>query len=127
MMQEIICLCDEFCCFPWQKFSGIRPNPQARHPEAGAALHPAAMECSLRQKEASTTNGLLIQFKEDDPKTCGFCAKELNARPCDHCHGTTWGKPVVIANGNRYDGTFCQECSKLPSIVVARAVATRTT
>ncbi len=112
MMQEIICLCDEFCCFPWQVLEYART-----HKRDTPKLVPRSIQQlwnALCDKEASTTNGLLIQFKEDDPKTCGFCAKELNARPCDHCHGTTWGKPVVIANGNRYDGTFCQECSKLP-------------
>jgi hypothetical protein len=112
MMQEIILTCDAACKLPIQVLDYART-----HKRDTPRLVPRSIKQfwnAICSHDASTTNGLLIQCVEDDPKTCGFCAKELASRPCDHCHGTTWGKPVVIANGNRYDGTFCQECSKLP-------------
>jgi hypothetical protein len=112
MMQDIISVCDAQCCFPSQVLEYAKV-----HKRDTPRLVPRSIQQlwnAICAKEASTTNGLLIQFKEDDPKTCGICAKELASRPCDHCHGTTWGKPVVIAKGNAYDGTFCQECAAKP-------------
>jgi hypothetical protein len=60
--------------------------------------------------KVSATNSLAAQTKDHDPATCGLCVKELNAKPCDHCNGSTWNKPVVV-----HGRVYCQECMKLPS------------
>lgn len=107
LMQEIIVQCDSHQVLPRQAMGFAR-----KHKQNTPALIPRSVQglwdatCGLK---VSTTNGLLAQTKEHDPKVCGICVKELQGMPCTRCKGTTFGKPTIE------DGKpFCSDCMKLP-------------
>ena len=78
-----------------------KQNSPGLIPRSVAGLHKAVFE-------GSSTNGPLAQTKEHDPKVCALCVKELHAKPCDHCHGSTWNKPTI-----EHGRVYCQECMTL--------------
>ena len=107
LMQEIIVQCDSHQVLPRQAMEFAR-----KHKQNAPALIPRSVQglwdatCGLK---VSTTNGLLAQTKEHDPKVCGICMKELQEMPCARCHGTTYGKPTI-----ELGKPFCGDCMKLP-------------
>lgn len=110
LMTEIVARLDEYFVLPRQCMEFARKHKQSTPgliPRSPQGLWEAV--CG-EKATANPTNNLAAQTKDHDPAVCGICVKELHAKPCDHCHATTWGKPV-IENGHVY----CQECMKLPS------------
>jgi hypothetical protein len=108
LMAEIIVRLDGYAVLPSQCMEYAKKHKQSTPgliPRSPQGLWDAVCGSSV-----SATNGLATQTKDHDPTTCGLCVKELHAKPCDHCHGTTWGKPVVERGR-----VYCQECMNLPS------------
>jgi hypothetical protein len=109
LMREIIAKCDDFCMYPrtameYAKKHKRNPKDAALIPRSIKQLHKA-----ICGKDVSTTNGLLAQTKEHDPRNCGTCLMEIRNKACARCGKT----PVVLAP----DGTanYCGNCNSLPT------------
>lgn len=107
LMAEVIARLDGYAVLPSQCMEYARKHKQSTPgliPRSPQGLWNAICDT------VSATNSLAAQTKDHDPATCGLCVKELNAKPCDHCNGSTWNKPVVD-----HGRVYCQECMKLPT------------